>query len=123
MSDYGSDFLLNDGDIIFTEDGDAAIVSGPRCIAQDIDSEIKLLYGSLFYDPEAGSSIPLMLNDVVIDDDALVNELERIAIDDPRIDPHSVKAEKTDSRTYRITFTPLGNVDPLTLDFNVGGTL
>jgi hypothetical protein len=34
--DYGTDFLLVNGDIVFTADGDVELVSGSQCIAQDI---------------------------------------------------------------------------------------
>ncbi len=117
MSDYGRDFLLKNGDVIFTEDGDIAIIEGPRCIAQDLVSEIGILFGTLFYDNTAGSSIPLMLNDVSTPE-SLLTELERLAIEDPRIDPESVHADQIDDKTFRISFTPMNSVDPVVLNFN-----
>ena len=119
--DYGTDVLLVDDDIVFTADGDVELVSGPRCIAQDIDQELKIVKGRLVWDGNAGSSLPLFLNGNV-DDSAVLAELERVAIADARIDPVSVKAEKTGRRKYRLQFTPLDAVDPETLDFDLGET-
>ncbi|MBN2536372.1 MAG: hypothetical protein JXB88_26045 [Spirochaetales bacterium] len=121
--DYGTDFLLVDDDIVFTIDGDAKVVSGPRCIAQDIVSELKIVQGTLAWDKEAGSMIPLMLNSGEFDNETIIIELERVAIADPRIDPQSVKAEKVSDNKYRLFFTPLTAVEPevLDFDFNTGG--
>lgn len=117
--DYGSDMLLVDDDISFTADGDVEIVSGPACIAQDIDQELKITRGSLPWDPAAGSSLLLMLNDAESDTEDVTAELERVAIADPRVDPTTVKAEKVSAGRYRLEFTPVAAVDPETLDFDL----
>jgi hypothetical protein len=117
--DYGTDFLLVDDDIVFTADGDIEPVSGPACVAQDIDQEIKLLAGSLPWDKDAGSSIPLMLNDTAGSAAAIIAELERIAIADPRVDPASVKAVQTAPGMFRLDFTPLGAVRPEALEYDL----
>ena len=116
--DYGTDFLLVDDDILFTPDGDIAIVSGPRTIAQDIDQELKIVKKRLIWDEEAGSAMPLFLNDAV-DDNAVIAELERITINDSRVNPASVRAEKISFGKYRVSFTPLEAVAPATLDFDL----
>jgi hypothetical protein len=84
---YGTDFLLVDDDIVFTPDGDIAVVTGPACVAQDIDQTLKITPGRLIWDKETGSSLPLMLNDAGGSSGAVLAELERVAIADPRVDP------------------------------------
>lgn len=119
--DYGTDMLLVDDDIVFTPDGDIDLVSGPACIAQDIDQELKITPGSLAWDKTAGSSMLLMLNDSQSHAAAVVAELERVAIDDERVDPSTVKAAAlADGKAYRLEFTPLAAVSPETLDFDLG---
>ena len=121
--DYGTDFLLVDGDIVFTPDGDVQTVAGPQTIAQDIVSELNIAPGSLPWDTDAGSTIALILNSENQDDESIISELERVAIKDPREDPQTVKAEKTGENIYRLTFTPLAALTPEVLDFNyTGGT-
>jgi hypothetical protein len=117
--DYGTDLLLVEDDIVFTADGDVEVVSGPRCIAQDIDQTLKLTPGYLVWDKEAGSSLLYMLNDSRSDPAAVIAELERVAIEDPRVDPASVKAVRTGEKQYRLHFTPLGAVMPETLDYDL----
>jgi len=119
MTDYGTDFLLIEDDMVFTADGDAALVSGPRCIAQDIDQELKIVKERLIWDKKAGSSMPLFLNDSEVEDQAVIRELERVAIEDARVDPVSVKANKTAAGTYCLEFTPLGAIKSETLDFDL----
>jgi hypothetical protein len=120
LTDYGTDLLLVDDDMVFTADGDVELVSGPRCIAQDIDQELKIVKERLVWDKEAGSSMPLFLNDSAVDDSAVLAELERVAIKDARVDPVSVKAEKAGGGKYRLRFTPLSAIKPETLDFDLG---
>jgi hypothetical protein len=117
--DYGADFLLVDDDLVFTSDGDLAAVSGAAAVAQDIAQTLKVTPGALAWDATAGSSLLLMLNDAGASDGAVVAELERVAIDDPRVDPDAVKAEKTDARKYRLSFAVIGAVEPQTLDFDL----
>jgi hypothetical protein len=117
--DYGKDLLLADDDIVFTADGDIEMVAGPQCIAQDIDQSLKLTPGYLLWDKEAGSSLLYMLNDSHSDPAAVIAELERVAIEDPRVDPASVKAVRTGEKQYRLHFTPLGAVQPETLEYDL----
>jgi hypothetical protein len=119
MMDYGTDLLLIDDDLVFTADGDIALVSGPRCIAQDIDQTLKLTPGFLLWDKEAGSSLLYMLNDSNSDPAAVIAELERVAIEDPRVDPASVKAVQTGEKQFRLHFTPLNAVTPETLEYDL----
>jgi hypothetical protein len=117
--DYGTDFKLVDDDIVFTPEGDIELISGPACIAQDIDQTLKLTPGRLVWDKEAGSSLFYMLNDSHSDPAAAIAELERVAIADPRVDPASVKAEQTGEKKFRLHFTPLGTLKPEALDYDL----
>jgi len=119
MTDYGTDLLLKDDDIIFTADGDVEVVSGAATVAQDIDQTLKITAGSLYWDTQTGSTVPLMLNDSQADENAVIAELERVATDDPRVRPESVKAYKTAPGKFRLEFTPLDALKPETLDFDL----
>ena len=118
--DYGTDMLLTDDDIGFTADGDVETVSGPACIAQDIDQELKITPGAIPWDEEAGSTVLLMLNDAESDAASVMAELERVAIADPRVDPATVKAsELSGDAKYRLEFAPVAAVEPEMLDFDL----
>lgn len=117
--DYGTDLLLVDDDIVFTADGDAALVSGPAMIAQDIDQTLKTTPGALYWDNETGSTMLLALNDSEAGADSVIAELERVAIADLRVNPESVKAYQTGPGKYRLEFTPMAAVQPETLDIDL----
>ncbi|GHV90821.1 hypothetical protein AGMMS50268_13240 [Spirochaetia bacterium] len=117
--DYGSDFKLVDDDMVFTPDGDVEIISGPACVAQDIDQTLKTTPGRLPWDKEAGSTMLLMLNDSGIDYNAVINELERVANDDPRVDPTSVSAKRREEKKYRLEFRPMSAITPEVLDYDL----
>jgi phage baseplate assembly protein W len=117
--DYGTDFLLEDDDIVFTSDGDIKLVSGPATVAQDIDQALKTTPGSLYWDKEAGSTLLFMLNDSESSAASVIAELERVAIADPRVDPESVKAYQTGTNKFRLEFTPVGAVTTETLEYDL----
>jgi hypothetical protein len=117
--DYGTDFLLENDDIVFTEDGDIAVVSGPACVAQDIGQALKITPGFLPWDKDAGSSILFMLNDAGSSDAVALEELERVAIADPRVDPVSVKASIIAPGKFRLEFTPLSAIRPEVLEYDL----
>jgi hypothetical protein len=117
MTDYGTDLKLVNDDIVFTPDGDAEIISGPACVAQDIDQALKTTPGALPWDKDAGSTLMLMLNDSGIDADAVTSELERVAIDDRRVEPLSVSAKKNDK--FRLEFRPLEAVSTEALEYDL----
>jgi phage baseplate assembly protein W len=119
MSDYGTDLLLKDDDIVFTADGDVETVSGAATVAQDIDQTLKTSTGSLYWDAQIGSSLPLMLNDSQANDNAVIAELERVAIDDARVNPENVKAYETAPGKFRLEFMPLNAVSPETLEYDI----
>jgi hypothetical protein len=117
--DYGKDFLLVDDDLVFTGDGDIAVVSGAACVAQDIDQTLKTAPGVLPWDKEAGSTMPLMLNDTAIDPESVIAELERVALADPRVDPMSISARRKDGKKYRLEFKPVGAIKPEVLEYDL----
>jgi len=117
--DYGTDFKLVDDDIIFTPDGDVELVSGPACVAQDIDQTLKTTKGRLFWDKDEGSTMMLMLNDSASDPNAVMAELERVALADQRVDPTSVEVYRKDLKTYRLNFRPVGSVTTETLEYDL----
>jgi hypothetical protein len=117
--DYGTDFRLVDDDMVFTPDGDAEIVFGPACVAQDIDQTLKTAPGRLVWDKEAGSALMLMLNDAGSDAASVIAELDRVAIADPRVDPVTVAAKQKDGKTYRLEFSPMGAVAQETLEYDL----
>jgi hypothetical protein len=120
--DYGTDFLLADDDVVFTADGDIALVSGTACVAQDIDQTLKITPGRLYWDSETGSSLPLVLNDTSASAATVIDEMERAAIADPRVDPASVKASyRRDTNKYALAFTPLTAIKAETLEYDVQG--
>lgn len=118
--DYGTDFLLVNDDIVFTPDGDIELISGAACVAQDIDQTLKTSFGRLFWDIKEGSSMMSMLNDSASDFNAVIAELERVAIADPRVDPTSVTAYQKDHKTFRLEFKPVGAIKSATLDYDLG---
>jgi hypothetical protein len=117
--DYGTDFKLVDDDIVFTPDGDVELVSSPACVAQDIDQTLKTAKGRLFWDKEEGSTMMLMLNDSAIDPNAVLAELERVAIKDQRVNPTSVNPYRKDLKTYRLEFMPVKSVSTQTLEYDI----
>jgi hypothetical protein len=119
MTDYGTDFRLVGDDIVFTPDGDVELISGPACVAQDIDQTLKTAKGRLFWDKEEGSTMMLMLNDSSIDPNAVLAELERVAIKDQRVNPTSVNTYQKDLKIYRLEFMPVKSAGTQTLEYDL----
>jgi len=117
--DYGTDFKLVNDDIVFTPDGDVELVSGPACVAQDIDQTLKTAIGRLFWDTKEGSTMMDMLNDSASDPDAVIAELERVALKDQRVNPITVNPYRKDLKTYRLGFAPVKSVDTQTLEYDL----
>ena len=110
---------MADDDIVFTADGDVALVSGPAMVAQDIDQTLKITPGPLYWDKNIGSTMLFMLNDTEAGADAVIAEFERVAIADARVNPESVKAYQISPGTFRLEFTPVSEVKPETLDIDL----
>jgi hypothetical protein len=117
--DYGTDFLLKDNDIVFTADGDIELVSGSACVAQDIAQHLLITPGALIWDKKVGSSMLLFLNDSGASPAAIIAELERVAIANPRVDPATVKATRMSNGKYHLEFTPLKAIKPEVLEYDL----
>jgi hypothetical protein len=117
--DYGTDFKLVNDDIVFTPDGDVELVSGPACVAQDIDQTLKTSIGRLFWDKEEGSTMMDMLNDSASDPNAVLTELDRVAIKDQRVNPITVNPYRLDLKKYRLEFAPIKSVDTQKLEYDL----
>jgi hypothetical protein len=117
--DYGTDFKLVNDDIVFTPDGDVELVSGPACVAQDIDQALKTAIGRLFWDKDEGSTMMDMLNDSASDPNAVLTELDRVAIKDQRVNPASVNPYRLDLKKYRLEFAPIKSVDTQKLEYDL----
>ena len=120
--DWGTDFLLQDDDIVFTADGDIRLVSGGAMVAQDIAQSLKVIKDSLYWDKETGSTMPLFLNDNNSDAASVIAELERVAMDDVRVDPDSVSAYQKADGLCALEFTPIGEVQPEMLEYDLRKT-
>lgn len=120
--DWGTDFLLQDDDIVFTADGDVKLVSEAAMVAQDIAQSLKVIKDSLYWDKETGSTMPLFLNDNNSDAASVIAELERVAMDDVRVDPDSVSAYQKADRLFALEFTPIGEVQPEMLEYDLRKT-
>jgi len=116
---WGTDFLLQDDDIVFTADGDIRLVSGGAMVAQDIAQSLKVIKDSLYWDKETGSTMPLFLNDNNSDAASVIAELERVAMDDVRVDPDSVSAYQKADGLFALEFTPIGEVQPEILEYDL----
>ena len=117
--DFGTDLRLVDDDIILTADGDVELVSGPAMVAQDIDQTLKTTPGAVYWDRAVGSTLMYMLNDTNADSASVVAELERVAIDDARVNPDTVKARQSGANKFSVEFTPLTAITPEILDFDL----
>lgn len=117
--DWGTDFLLQDDDIVFTADGDVKLVSEAAMVAQDIAQSLKVIKDSLYWDKETGSTMPLFLNDNNSDAASVIAELERIAMDDIRVDPDSVAAYQKAGGLFALEFTPIGEANAEILEYDL----
>ena len=121
---YGFDLYLDeDGDIVFTSDGDLQAENTARLIVQDLREEASIPYGSVPWDKEAGSHFFEMLNDAGFQDEDAISELERLALKDPRIDASTVTAGRGDNGKFLLTYAPLGKLPEEVLLFDLTGLL
>ena len=117
--DFGTDFRLAGDDVIFTPEGDIETISGPSCVAQDVDQTLRITPGRLVWDRSEGSSLMLMLNASGSNPSAVTRELERVAIADKRVDPVSVKATQKTEKEFRLEFRPMHAVTPAVLEYDL----
>lgn len=120
---YGTDLKLDDRDVSFLSSGDLETISGGALIAQDIAEEASIPLGSVPWDREAGSTMYQFLNDPNVDEDDVIQELERLALKDTRVDASTVKAVWTADGRFSLKFTPLNTVSEETLLFDLADML
>ncbi len=118
--EYGSDMRLDDKrDIIFTPDGDVEVQDGARLVAQDVVEELSIAFGSVEWDRTAGSHLLSLLNTAEDASSFVVNELERIALKDVRVDAATVLAEQMEDGRFRLSFRVVGELETETLLFDM----
>lgn len=123
MADYGTDLLLDGRDIVFTPDGDIELCSDARLVAQDVAEELSIAMGSVEWDRKAGSNLLHQLNSAEDADSFVLNELERVALKDARVDASSVSSEKLVDGRFRLSFSVRGTVKPVELYFDLESIL
>jgi len=117
---YGIDLKLSkDGDVIFTESGDLVVEESARIISQDLKEEASIAYGSVEWDKTAGSYFFKMLNNADFRDEDVIQELERLALKDPRIEANSVYAERDSTGKFRLFYKAIDNVKEESLYFDL----
>lgn len=118
--DYGTDAYLDENrDVRFTPDGDLQLQSGPALVAQDVREALSIHVGSVAWDKEAGSYMLDQLNSEQDADLTVCNELERVALDDPRVDASTVTAERLESGTFSLSFVVIGELEASVLLFDL----
>lgn len=118
--DYGTDLYLDENrDVVIDPAGDLKLQSEAALVAQDIREELSIPFGSVSWDPKAGSHLLDMLNSVDDEEMTIRAELERVALKDPRVDASTVKAEWLSGNRFRLDFTVLGSVEPVKLLFDL----
>lgn len=117
---YGVDIRLGeDRDLVFVPAGDVETVSGGALIAQDIAEEASIPRGSVEWDPEAGSDLYSFLNDPAASEEGIIQELERLALKDPRVDASSVRGSRLEDGRFQLVFRPLSAVTQEALKFDL----
>lgn len=117
--DYGSDIRLDDDRDIAIDGDDLAVIDGPALVAQDVREEIDTPLGSLFWDRSAGSHLRKWLLAASASPPGVTEELERVALRDPRVDAETVHAEQRPDGSYRLRFRVLGHVPEQVLRFDL----
>lgn len=118
--DYGSDLKLDiNRDVIFTPDGDIETISKAALVVQDIREELSIGLKSVLWDSEAGSDILDNLNAANVSDVAILNELERVALKDTRIDASTIEVTKVKFGNYQLAFTVVGTTNKQILLFDL----
>lgn len=118
--DYGTDLYLDENrDVVFTTDGDVQLASGARLVAQDIREALSIHVGAVTWDKEAGSTLLDQLNSELDVDLTVCNELERVALADPRVDASTVVATRLENGTFRLAFAVIGELDEVQLLFDL----
>ncbi|MCY4377334.1 MAG: hypothetical protein OXC31_26545 [Spirochaetaceae bacterium] len=103
------DALLDaDRDFAVQDDETGVSVTGARLVAQDVRESLLIPRGSLPWDRGDGSDVLLWLNLEGTPPGAIIAEIERVALADPRIEAASVVAEQLVDGRYRLAFSVIG---------------
>jgi hypothetical protein len=73
----------------------------------------------LYWDKATGSTLLYMLNDSNADAASVIAELERVAIEDARVNPETVKAYQRSPGKFRLEFTPMKAIKPEILEYDL----
>lgn len=94
----GTDMALVGGDLAALASGDAAVVSGAQCLAQDLTLRLTTPRGDLWSHPDFGVTVLrfLQAEDTPVNRLDMAMEIERAVLSDPRVAPGSVKVEVLD---------------------------
>ena len=118
--DFGKDIYLDENrDVVFTPSGDVQLVEGAKLVAQDIRENLSIVLGSVYWDTSAGSNLIQALNSSEDLDLTIVNEIERIALEDKRVLASSVDCEILEKGKYKLSFQVVDTIESGELYFDL----
>ena len=118
--DFGKDIYLDENrDVVFTPSGDVQLTEGAQLVAQDIRENLSIVLGSVYWDTSAGSNLIQALNSSEDLDLTVVNEIERIALEDKRVLASSVDTEILEKGKYKLNFQVVDTIESGELYFDL----
>ncbi|MGD1819379.1 MAG: hypothetical protein ACPKOI_05810 [Pleomorphochaeta sp.] len=118
--DFGKDIYLDENrDVVFTPSGDVQLIEGAQLVAQDIRENLSIVLGSVYWDTSAGSNLIQALNSSEDLDLTVVNEIERIALEDKRVLASSVDTEILEKGKYKLSFQVVDTIESGELYFDL----
>lgn len=118
--DFGKDIYLDENrDVVFTPSGDVQLIEGAQLVAQDIRENLSIVLGSVYWDTSAGSNLIQALNSSEDLDLTVVNEIERIALEDKRVLASSVDTEILEKGKYKLNFQVVDTIENGELYFDL----
>ncbi len=118
--DFGKDIYLDKNrDVVFTPSGDVQLIEGAQLVAQDIRENLSIVLGSVYWDTSAGSNLIQALNSSEDLDLTIVNEIERIALEDKRVLASSVDTEILEKGKYKLNFQVVDTIESGELYFDL----
>ncbi len=118
--DFGKDIYLDENrDVVFTPSGDVQLIEGAQLVAQDIRENLSIVLGSVYWDTSAGSNLIQALNSSEDLDLTVVNEIERIALEDKRVLASSVDTEILEKGKYKLSFHVVDTIESGELYFDL----
>lgn len=123
MSDdiLGTDVALVNGDLAPTSAGDAALVAGSACLAQDLAGLLSTARGTLWMHPEWGFDLARFahIEDLAVHRLDFCQSVQEAVEMDPRVVPGSarctVKSWADSAIRFELTVLPIGETNPLNL--------